>query len=95
MTPVLSQAPPLTAPRPDAAAPGPGLRDWADGPVAHLPSGLFVANAAWLACATISCNLVRAAGWLASAYHGRPAALPSAVTRSTPPHEPPATAAAT
>jgi len=32
---------------------------------------LFVANAAWLACATISCNLVRAAGWLASAYHGR------------------------
>jgi hypothetical protein len=42
------------------------LADWADGPLAHLPSGSFPANAAWLACAAISCNLLRAAGSLAS-----------------------------
>jgi Transposase DDE domain group 1 len=40
--------------------------DWADGPLAHLPSGSFPANAAWLALAAISCNLLRAAGCLAS-----------------------------
>jgi hypothetical protein len=40
--------------------------DWTDGPLAHLPSGYFPANAAWLACAAISCNLLRAAGSLAS-----------------------------
>ena len=40
--------------------------DWNDGPLAHLPSGSFPANAAWLACAVISCNLLRAAGALAS-----------------------------
>jgi len=40
--------------------------DWADGPLAHLPSGSFPANAAWLACAAISHNLLRAAGSLAS-----------------------------
>jgi Transposase DDE domain group 1 len=40
--------------------------DWSDGPLAHLPSGSFPANAAWLACAAISCNLLRAAGALAS-----------------------------
>jgi hypothetical protein len=40
--------------------------DWTDGPLAHLPSGSFPANAAWLACAAISCNLLRAAGSLAS-----------------------------
>jgi Transposase DDE domain group 1 len=40
--------------------------DWNDGPLAHLPSGSFPANAAWLACAAISCNLLRAAGALAS-----------------------------
>jgi hypothetical protein len=45
--------------------------DWTDGPVAHLPSGSFAANAAWLTCAAISCNLVRAAGCLASAFHAR------------------------
>jgi hypothetical protein len=32
----------------------------------HLPSGSFPANAAWLACADIAHNLVRAAGSLAS-----------------------------
>jgi hypothetical protein len=40
--------------------------DWADGPLAHLPSGSFPANAAWLALAAISHNLLRAAGALAS-----------------------------
>ena len=45
--------------------------DWNDGPLAHLPSGSFPANAAWLACAAISCNLLRAAGALASLAYGR------------------------
>jgi Transposase DDE domain group 1 len=40
--------------------------DWSDGPLAHLPSGSFPANAAWLALAAISGNLLRAAGALAS-----------------------------
>jgi Transposase DDE domain group 1 len=40
--------------------------DWNDGPLAHLPSGSFPANAAWLALAAISHNLLRAAGSLAS-----------------------------
>jgi hypothetical protein len=40
--------------------------DWTDGPLAHLPSGSFPANAAWLALTAISCNLLRAAGCLAS-----------------------------
>ena len=45
--------------------------DWTDGPMAHLPSGSFAANAAWLTCAAISANLIRAAGCLASAFHAR------------------------
>ena len=40
--------------------------DWTDGPLAHLPSGRFAANAAWLSVAAMACNLVRAAGALAS-----------------------------
>jgi Transposase DDE domain group 1 len=40
--------------------------DWTDGPLAHLPSGSFPANAAWLALAAISGNLLRAVGALAS-----------------------------
>jgi hypothetical protein len=40
--------------------------DWASGPLAHLPSGSFPANAAWLTLAAISHNLLRAAGALAS-----------------------------
>ena len=40
--------------------------DWSSGPLAHLPSGFFPANAAWLALAAISHNLLRAAGALAS-----------------------------
>jgi hypothetical protein len=45
--------------------------DWTDGPLAHLPSGVFPANAAWLACAAISHNLLRAAGSLASLAYGK------------------------
>ena len=40
--------------------------DFNDGPLAHLPSGSFPANAAWLACAAITGNLLRAAATLAS-----------------------------
>ena len=41
------------------------------GPLAHLPSGSFAANAAWLTCAAIAFNLTRAAGALASAFHAK------------------------
>ena len=39
--------------------------DLIDGPLAHIPSGLFSANCAWLAAAVIAHNLLRAAGTLA------------------------------
>jgi DDE family transposase len=42
-----------------------------NGPLAHLPSGRFTANAAWLVCAAISHNLTRAAGALAGGRHRR------------------------
>jgi hypothetical protein len=42
------------------------LADLNDGPLAHLPSGRFHANAAWLAIAAMAHNLLRAAGALAS-----------------------------
>ena len=45
--------------------------DWNDGPLAHLPSGHFPANAAWLACAAISANLLRAVGALASLAYAK------------------------
>jgi hypothetical protein len=45
--------------------------DLFDGPLAHLPSGHFAANAAWLTCAAISHNLLRAAGALASTALGK------------------------
>jgi Transposase DDE domain group 1 len=47
------------------------LADWTDGPLAHLPSGSFPANAAWLVLTAISCNLLRAAGSLASPGYAR------------------------
>jgi hypothetical protein len=47
------------------------IADLNDGPLAHLPSGKFTANAAWLAIAAIACNLVRAAGTLAGRRHAR------------------------
>jgi hypothetical protein len=43
--------------------------DLIDGPLAHLPSGRFAANAAWLTCAGITHNLLRAAGTLAGGAH--------------------------
>ena len=43
--------------------------DLIDGPLAHIPSGLFAANCAWLACAAITHNLLRAAGTLAGGDH--------------------------
>jgi hypothetical protein len=42
-----------------------------NGPLAHLPSGVFTANAAWLACATMAFNLTRAAAVLAGPAHTR------------------------
>jgi hypothetical protein len=45
--------------------------DLIDGPLAHLPSGHFAANAAWALCAAISHNLLRAAGSLTSAFHAK------------------------
>ena len=40
--------------------------DWTGGPLAHLPSGSFPANAAWVVLAAIAHNLLRATGSLAS-----------------------------
>jgi hypothetical protein len=45
--------------------------DLTSGPLAHLPSGSFAANAAWLTCAAMAHNLTRAAGTLAGGFHGR------------------------
>lgn len=47
------------------------MADLIDGPLAHLPSGVFAANAAWLTCAAITNNLLRALGCLASTFHAR------------------------
>ncbi len=43
--------------------------DMIDGPLAHLPSGSFAANAAWLTLAGITYNLTHAAGTLAGREH--------------------------
>ena len=43
--------------------------DLIDGPLAHLPSGKFGANSAWVLCAAIAHNLLRAAGVLAGGAH--------------------------
>jgi hypothetical protein len=47
------------------------IADLKDSALAHLPSGRFTANAAWLACAAIAHNLTRAAGALATTFHAR------------------------
>jgi hypothetical protein len=47
------------------------IADLSDGPLAHLPSGKFTANAAWLAVTAIACNLLRAAGALAGRRHAK------------------------
>ena len=41
------------------------------GPLAHLPSGRFAANSAWLVLAAMAFNLTRAAGALASLRHAK------------------------
>jgi len=45
--------------------------DLIDGPLAHMPSGHFGANSAWVLCAAIAHNLLRAAGVLAGDRHER------------------------
>ena len=47
------------------------IADLKNGPLAHLPSGKFTANAAWLVLTAIAFNLTRAAGCLASTVHAR------------------------
>jgi len=49
------------------------IADLKNGPLAHLPSGSFAANSAWLVLATIAFNLTRAAGALASGFHAKAA----------------------
>lgn len=43
--------------------------DLIDGPLAHMPSGVFAANAAWTVLAAITHNLLRAVGTLAGTAH--------------------------
>src|SRR3954447_18855178 len=52
------------------------IADLKAGPLAHLPSGVFTANAAWLALATIAFNLLRAARALAAARPAAPRGRP-------------------
>jgi DDE family transposase len=47
------------------------IADLKAGPLAHLPSGRFNANGAWLALASMAFNLTRAAGTLTSLFHAR------------------------
>jgi hypothetical protein len=47
------------------------IADLKDSAAAHLPSGRFAANAAWLTLAALAFNLTRAAGTLASRFHAR------------------------
>lgn len=56
--------------------------DLKNGPLAHLPSGKFAANSAWLALATIAFNLTRAAAALAD-QHGRLATATTGTIRRT------------
>jgi DDE family transposase len=45
------------------------IADLKTGPLAHLPSGSFAANSAWLVLAAMAFNLTRATGALASVFH--------------------------
>ncbi|PWI04795.1 IS1380 family transposase, partial [Streptomyces sp. NWU339] len=47
------------------------IADSKAGALAHLPSGHFHANAAWLTLWAMAYNLLRAAGSLASAFHAK------------------------
>jgi hypothetical protein len=65
------------------------IADLQDFALTHPPSGVFTANAAWLAWAAIAHNLTHAAGALASAGHARPCAAPSAPSSSASPPDRP------
>lgn len=56
--------------------------DLKNGPLAHLPSGVFTANSAWLVLAVIAFNLTRAAGVIADRA-GRLAKATTATIRRT------------
>jgi hypothetical protein len=45
--------------------------DLIDGPLAHLPSGRFAANAAWLTLAAMAHNLTRATACLTGGWHAK------------------------
>ncbi len=47
------------------------IADLYAGPLAHLPSGVFTANAAWLVIAAMAHNLLRAAGTRAGGRYAR------------------------
>jgi Transposase DDE domain group 1 len=47
------------------------IADLKNSALAHLPSGHFAANSAWLVLAAMAFNLTRAAGALASAFHAK------------------------
>lgn len=47
------------------------IADLKNSALAHLPSGHFGANAAWLAAATMAYNLTQAAGALAGRLHAK------------------------
>lgn len=47
------------------------IADLKNSALAHLPSGSFAANSAWLVLAAMAFNLTRAAGALASAFHAK------------------------
>jgi hypothetical protein len=65
------------------------IADLKAGPLAHLPSESFAANAAWLTLAAIAHNLTRAAGCLASVFDSaaRPATIRNQLTASSQPGE--------
>lgn len=63
---VLTDAEPMHR---DHAAVEQVFADLEDSALAHLPSGMFTANAAWLTLAAAAYNLTRAAGHLASVFH--------------------------
>ncbi|MCY0920257.1 transposase, partial [Streptomyces sp. H27-G5] len=65
---VLTDAEPMHR---DHAAVEQVFADLEDSALAHLPSGTFTANAAWLTLAATAYNLTRAAGHLASVFHAR------------------------
>ena len=47
------------------------IADLKNGPLAHLPSGVFWANSAWLVLAAMAFNLTRTVGTLASTFHAK------------------------